>query len=198
MSLGFRGYWQDFVPIIRILRQNRVLPVIAVGNEGPGTSRSPGNYVEVVSVGAIDKSRKVAWFSSSQRFQRQQDPTVPDLVAPGVGIISALPGNSWGEKSGTSMATPHIAGLFALLCEAQPNASIDDLQRALLAACKPLQGELPERYGRGLPDAVMAYQELTGHTPNVSRGAGVSLSGKKSKPSTGSGASAGKKPRGKK
>lgn len=60
-----------------------VLPVIAIGNEGPGTSRSPGNYPEVLSVGAIDRSRRVAAFSGSMRFNREFEPNVPKETAYG-------------------------------------------------------------------------------------------------------------------
>ena len=55
LSLGFRGYWPDFLAVTRILRRKGVLPVFAVGNEYAGSSRSPGNYSEALSVGACDK-----------------------------------------------------------------------------------------------------------------------------------------------
>ena len=113
MSLGFRGWWEDFIPIIQILRSQNVLPIIAVGNENAGTSRSPGNYPDVLSVGAHDKNRTVAPFSSSQRFKRDNEPIVPDLVAPGVDVISARPGGGYQSMDGSSMATPHVAGLAA-------------------------------------------------------------------------------------
>src|SRR5207248_467032 len=91
MSLGFRGYTDDFLSLTQLLRARGVLPVFAVGNEGPGTSRSPGNYAEALSVGAMGANGKVADFSSSREFARAADPRVPDLVAPGVGIVSAKP-----------------------------------------------------------------------------------------------------------
>ena len=56
MSLGFPGMWDDFRPLTRILRRRSVLPVFAVGNEGPGTSRSPGNYGITLSVGANERA----------------------------------------------------------------------------------------------------------------------------------------------
>ena len=96
-----------------MLRARGILPVFAVGNEGPGTSRSPGNYSEALSVGASDEDDLVADFSSSQQFRRPGDPRVPDIVAPGVGVISTVPGGGFAEKDGSSMATPHIAGLAA-------------------------------------------------------------------------------------
>jgi len=162
MSLGLPGWWDDFVPIIRILRARGLLPVIAVGNEGPGTSRSPGNYSEALSVGAVTKNLAVADFSSSQQFDRTADPIVPDLVAPGVDIISAVPGNRYKAMSGTSMATPHVAGLAALLFEAKPGATIDEVERAILASCVLSAGMTPERGGHGVPNAPRALAALMG------------------------------------
>jgi len=162
MSLGFPGMWDDFRPITAALRRRNVLPVFAVGNEGPGTSRSPGNYAMAVSVGANDARRKVAWFSSSQRFKRKSDPLVPDLVAPGVRVISARPGRGYQAMDGTSMATPHVAGLAALLIEAKPRASVNDVEEAIFASCRRGANMRPGRANRGMPDAVRALNELTG------------------------------------
>jgi len=160
MSLGFRGWWEDFRPLVRLLRARNVLPVFAVGNEGPGTSRSPGNYPEVLSVGAVDRAGRVAGFSSSQRFRRLRDPVVPDLVAPGVDVISAKPGGGYQAMDGTSMATPHVAGLAALLWEAKPEATEIQIERAILRACVLPPGVSGDRAGRGVPDAVRALAIL--------------------------------------
>jgi subtilisin len=162
MSLGIRGFIEDFIPITQILRARNVLPVIAVGNEGPGQSRSPGNYHESLSIGAVDKNLVVAPFSSSQRFIRKNDPTVPDLVAPGVDIISAKPKGGFQLMSGSSMATPHIAGLAALLFEAAPGATIDAVEQAIYHSCKRGPGMSLERANRGFPNAVEALASLTG------------------------------------
>ncbi len=162
MSLGFRGWWEDFVVLTRILRSRGVLPVFAVGNEGPGTSRSPGNYAEAVSVGAHDESWRVADFSSSQRFQRKRkrDALVPDLVAPGVDVVSAAPGGGYQSMNGSSMATPHVAGLAALLMQAAPKATVAQIERAILRSCRR-RASMPEaRSNRGVPDAVRALAEL--------------------------------------
>jgi subtilisin len=161
MSLGLRGFVDDFLVLTQILRQRGVLPVFAVGNEGPGTSRSPGNYSEALSVGAMDRSREVAFFSSSQRFARPIDPVVPDLVAPGVGVISARPGGGFQSMDGSSMATPHVAGLAALLLEAKPNATVDELERALLESCALEPGQSLDRAGHGLPNGPQALKILT-------------------------------------
>jgi subtilisin family serine protease len=160
MSLGFRGYLEDFLPLTQILRDRGVLPVFAIGNEGPGTSRSPGNYDISLSVGAMDQNDKVANFSGSQQFARPVEPIVPCLVGPGVGVISAMPGGGYQEMDGSSMATPHIAGLAALLMEAKPQASIDQIEKAIFDSCALLPGELPEGQGLGVPDGVQALALL--------------------------------------
>lgn len=160
MSLGLRGFYGDFLAITRTLRQIGVLPVFAVGNEGPGTSRSPGNYPEVLSVGAMDANDRVPDFSSSQTFDRNEDPVLPDLVAPGDAIISAMPDGGFHKKSGSSMATPHISGLAALLMQAAPAATIDQIEAAIFESCTVLPDELAGRQNRGVPDAVKALQLL--------------------------------------
>jgi len=160
ISLGLRGWWDDFIPITRILRARGVLPVMAVGNEGPGSSRSPGNYPEALSIGASDDTDAVADFSSSQRFRRRIDPIVPDLVAPGVNVISAVPRGRYEAFDGSSMATPHVAGLAALLMEAKPNATVAEIQRAIYASCSRPAGMLTDRGNRGIPDGVAALRRL--------------------------------------
>jgi subtilisin family serine protease len=179
MSLGFRGFREDFLPVMQILRARNILPIIASGNEGPGTSRSPGNYAECLSVGAINSEQGVWEDSSSERFVRRDDPLVPDIVAPGVDVISAKPGGGYQTKNGTSMATPHVAGLAALLLEARPEATPAQVENAIYNSCQLAQ--IPfERGNRGFPNAVRALAELTG----ITIGATKKSSGKKSTATT--------------
>lgn len=160
MSLGFPGWWPDFVVLTKILRKKAVLPVFAVGNEYAGSSRSPGNYPDAVSVGACDARGRVADFSSSQRFQRKRDPVVPDLVAPGVKVVSARPDGGFQEMDGSSMAAPHVSGLAALLLQAKPNVSVNRLEKAIFESCVRPRGMSLERAGRGIPCALQALQAL--------------------------------------
>ncbi len=177
MSLGLRGYRTEFQALMQIIRNRGLLPVIAVGNEGAGTSRSPGNYSVSLSVGASNERDRVAGFSSSQRFARTEDPIVPDIVAPGVAVFSALPNGRFGEKDGSSMATPHVAGLAALLWEAKPTATVDEIEAAIYASCHRPDTMPEERANRGCPNAVLAYEYLTGRKLSVRP-----ASKKKSKP----------------
>ena len=160
MSLGLRGFTPAFEVIVDALRAANVLPVIAVGNEGPLTSRSPGNYASVLSVGACDLDDEVADFSGSQRFNRADDALVPDIVAPGVDVLSCVPGKKYAKMNGSSMATPHIAGLAALLLSATPGVTIDEVEQAILGSCtRP--SEMPQaRANRGIPDALTALEDL--------------------------------------
>jgi subtilisin len=160
ISLGLRGYLSDFLPVVRILRERQVLPVGAVGNAGPGASCSPGNYADVLSVGACDQADGVPLFSSSQRFRRRRDPDVPNLVAPGFEVFSCVPGRRYAEYSGTSMATPHVAGLAALLFGAHPEATAVQVERAILDSCTLPPGMLRERGNLGIPDGPDALAKL--------------------------------------
>ncbi len=163
LSLGFPGYVASFLLLTQILRSDRgILPVFAVGNEGPGTSRSPGNYSEALSVGAADSSGQVAYFSSSQRFNRPADPLVPDVLAPGVDVVSACPGGEFQAMSGTSTATPHVAGLAALLFEAKPTATVDEVEHAIVASTAAHRPHPVGRSSHGTPDARAALDALTG------------------------------------
>lgn len=162
MSLGLRGYTPAFQAIIDALRAANVLPVIAVGNEGPFTSRSPGNYANVLSVGAIDANDQVAAFSGSQQFNRLENPLSPNLVAPGVAVLSCVPGGNYKTMDGSSMATPHIAGLAALLLQAKPTATATELEQAIVGSCTLPAGMPQARGSHGVPDAERAFAILTG------------------------------------
>lgn len=158
LSVGFNGYDASFLEVIDRLRELHLLPVVAIGNGGPNSSCSPGNYASVLSVGAIDDSDYVAQMSSSPD---SKGPAVgPTVCAPGFRILSAKPGGGYRLSSGTSMATPHIAGLAALLFSAKPGASIDEVQRAIVSSCSNPMKQGAERIGAGIPDGIAALEVL--------------------------------------
>ena len=107
------------------LRKLNVATVIAAGNNGSATSvSSPGCISTAVTVGATTKADGFAGFSNSN--------SLVDIVAPGVSINSSIPGGGTAFFNGTSMATPHVVGAFALARQQYPNESIDATQSRLL------------------------------------------------------------------
>ena len=138
MSLGGGGSttYCDSDPrksIIDSLRSIGVATIIATGNDG-FTDRvsSPSCISSAIRVGAVNRSDNLASFSNAW--------ALPMLVAPGTNIEASLPGGIFGTLSGTSMATPHVAGAWALLKGVLPSASIDQLSEALRTSGFPVPG----------------------------------------------------------
>ena len=180
MSLGFSYYEPLFAEVFDILvEQYSILPVVAIGNENHGNSSSPGNAHSAFSVGAVEKmpynKTKVASFSSgaSLVFPDQDENalvTKPDVVAPGAQVYSCIPPEKrpdgtyeYTYMDGTSMATPHVAGIAALLMAAKPAAPVEDIISALKDTAKhPANGQnRPDnRWGYGLVQPVEALKAL--------------------------------------
>ena len=158
LSVGFPGWKASFESIIKILRANHLLPVVAIGNDGADHTRSPGNFPTVLSVGATDEHDKVANFSSSHK---PGDPGIgPMVCAPGVKVLSAKPGGGYREQDGSSMATPHVAGLAALLFSARPDATIDEVEQAIIGSCTRPADEDAQRIGAGIPGGIAALEAI--------------------------------------
>lgn len=150
MSAGIPGYLPEMREEVANLLAVGILPVIATGNEGRNKTRSPGNYIEVLSVGASDANGRVASFSSGGNLIADNHQySIPDLVAPGKEVYSSVMGGGYEAWDGTSMATPIVSGVAALILEKHPNITVSDLEDVLLSTCKDL-GEPEIRQGRGL------------------------------------------------
>jgi hypothetical protein len=110
-------FYQD---IVNAWRAAGIFPVFSSGNPGPdcGAGGSPGDFNESFSVGATDSGDVIADFSG-------RGPSVfgkinPDVSAPGVDVLSSVPGDGYELFSGTSMAAPHAAGTMALVLSSSP------------------------------------------------------------------------------
>ncbi|HEX5598001.1 MAG TPA: S8 family serine peptidase [Micromonosporaceae bacterium] len=106
-----------------------IFMAVAAGNTGPfcdSVNDPPAPYSNVLTVGAVDRDRRVTLFSS--RGPTPDGATKPDVVAPGARVLSAMPGGGYKAEDGTSMATPHVAGVVALMWSADPGL-IGDLDR---------------------------------------------------------------------
>ena len=133
-----------------------VLPVFAAGNAGPrpGSVGVPGGYPEAFAVGATTVETQVAPFSSRGPSRwKGQELIKPDVAAPGHLVTSAFPGGGYRALSGTSMATPHVAGVVALLLQKKPTLDASDLRYVLEeTAVQHGPGEKNMDWGSGLID----------------------------------------------
>ncbi len=136
----------------------------SAGNDGPAceTVRDPISlYSAAYSTGAIDQSGQLASFSSRGPVTADGSGRIkPDIVAPGVDVLSTLPGDTYGRFSGTSMAGPHVVGVVALMWSANPAliGNIERTEQILDQTAKPYSGALPAcPQSDGRPSSAVGY-----------------------------------------
>lgn len=150
-----------------------IFPVFAAGNgleESdviPGSVEVPANYPESFAVGSIDNKDQLA--KLSLLGPSPYDEIKPDVVAPGVEIISSIPfkpgENKYGVMSGTSMAAPVVAGTVALLMQAAPELTVNELKEVLKSSATPLTDKIYTQapnngFGYGLVNAALALEKV--------------------------------------
>lgn len=150
IAAGIRGELPELNAVLNSLVSVGILPVVAVGNEGEGQTRSPGNSPAGLSVGASTRKGKVAAFSGSgMAVADKKRGRVPHVAAPGEDVVSCYMGDGYRAMSGTSMAVPIVAGVAALILERRPKLTVAQLKKAIFSTCKALD-EPAERQGHGL------------------------------------------------
>ena len=142
--------------------------VVAAGNEGkPKSVSSPATADDALAVAAVDADDVRAYFSS--RGPRLGDNHIkPEISAPGVDIVAAAPGGGYQPMSGTSMATPHVAGAAAILAGQHPDWSGRQLKAALMDSTKPGGDASLYEVGAGRVDVARAVaQPIVAETPAI-------------------------------
>jgi subtilisin family serine protease len=167
----FEGCAHDTLKtVVENTRAAGIIVVVSAGNEG-GACESvvwpPAIYAAAFSVGATDASDAIASFSSRGPVTVDGSGRLkPDVVAPGVGVRSSIPGGLYAGLNGTSMAGPHVAGQVALLLSARPDlkGQVDTVEALIRAsalgrATTQVCGDIPANqvpnpiYGHGRIDA---------------------------------------------
>jgi serine protease AprX len=161
---------REFEADVQLLRSAGIAIAFSAGNDGPAPASgvSPADNAPAFAVGAVDGALEVASFSS--RGPSACDGGIfPRIVAPGVGVMTAdlsfggLP--LYGEVWGTSYSAPHVAGAMALLAGAFPDATVGELEDALVRSAVDIGGAGPDDdSGAGLLDVRAAYDALASPT----------------------------------
>lgn len=176
-------YDSRFIDVIRDAREEGTVVVGAIGNMGNGTSSSPANIYDAMSVGSVDDDGDVSEWSSGKIINKTtsffgsvpddwpQEYTVPTLSAPGESVSVADNEGGFYKGSGTSLATPYVAGIVALIQSATPHEHPPkSLYEAIeQSAEKPDSWNKTEgrdtRYGAGIVDAYKAVEYLKNEFP---------------------------------
>lgn len=179
LSLGGPADEED--PAIAVINDlsasTGTLFVVAAGNDGEygtATVGAPAIANAALAVGAVDADDQLAAFSS--RGPRPSDNAVkPDITAPGVSIVAAKMGGGHTAKSGTSMATPHVAGSAALVAQAHPDWSGEQIKTALMNSAESNTKRSAYQQGTGRVDVGRAVGQTVLASPaNLTTTAGWS------------------------
>mmetsp|Transcript_46036 Transcript_46036/g.112413 ORF Transcript_46036/g.112413 Transcript_46036/m.112413 type:complete len:836 (+) Transcript_46036:444-2951(+) len=158
LSLGGPGMSRrEQIMMESFFENDNIVTVAATGNSGNFELNFPAAYDYVVGVAAVDRDGNRAQFSTRN--------AKIDVAAPGVNVASTYPGGRYAYLSGTSMSSPHVAGVVALMLSVAPNSSPIDIFLALRATAVK-EGEPDTSLGFGIVDALAAVQEISGQNPS--------------------------------
>jgi subtilisin family serine protease len=153
----------SLLPAIDALTAAGIFVVASAGNTGPrcgSITDPPAPYADTFTVGAVDSTGTVADFSSRGPVPGAAK---PDLLAPGAAVVSAVPGGGYAKLSGTSMASPHVAGVVALMWAANPRL-VGDVAGTARILRQTASGATGDGCGghAGIVDAYAAVRSATG------------------------------------
>ena len=164
-SWGGGGFSQGLEDAIAAAGEANQLFVASAGNDSQNTDISPQypaayDLDNIISVAATDDNDNLAGFSN---FGSE---TV-DLGAPGVDTLSTIPGDDYGFKSGTSMASPHVAGVVSLLLAEDPSLTPEEAKEIILAGVDPVADLEGNTASGGRLNAFNSLQELDTGSPEI-------------------------------
>ncbi|WP_172326718.1 S8 family serine peptidase [Mangrovicoccus sp. HB161399] len=155
-SWGGSAYPSALADAVRMAGEAGMAIVAAAGNDGRNTDVSPHypssiDAPNVISVAATDRDDAIAGFSN-------YGITTVDVAAPGVGIVSTVPGAGYAGKSGTSMAAPHVTGIAALILASEPWLTPAELRQRLIDSSDPVAGLASRTVSGGRVNAAAATE----------------------------------------
>ncbi|WP_099353767.1 S8 family peptidase [Fredinandcohnia onubensis] len=152
MSLGGGGYNQSMDEAVQTATSQGTIVVAASGNDGASSISYPAAYSSVIAVGSVTSNRTRSSFSNYGSGL--------ELMAPGSNIYSTYPNSRYTSLSGTSMATPHVAGVAGLIRAANPNISVSQARQILRDTAQ--EAGSSTQYGYGIVDAHAAVVAASG------------------------------------
>ncbi|AOX02197.1 hypothetical protein BJP34_24615 [Moorena producens PAL-8-15-08-1] len=159
LPLGIVEQSPIFESHLQLFIDQGVLPIVAVGNDGAGRSRSPGYYPSVLSIGACSWTGEIPAFSGSAHLPGLQQCIKPDLVAPGVKIPFQKNGKQV-LMDGTSMACAIAARYAAWLWQQNPECSSNEIKQGLIQSSHPLKSDQKHRCRFGYLNPEKAQSSL--------------------------------------
>ncbi|KAJ8339711.1 hypothetical protein SKAU_G00343440 [Synaphobranchus kaupii] len=178
LSIGGPDFMDHpFVDKVWELTANRVIMVSAIGNDGPlyGTLNNPADQMDVIGVGGIDFEDNIARFSSrgmtTWELPGGYGRVKPDIVTYGSGVRGSGMKEGCRSLSGTSVASPVVAGAVTLLASTVLNRELVNpasMKQALIASARRLPGVNMFEQGHGKLDLLRAYQILNSYRPQAS------------------------------